>query len=128
MLCCFNEDFIASGSKISSLEPYFLKLAADFIALPLAYLFNLSLETNEIPLIWKSAFVLPLLKGGDPTLLNNYRPISKLCVLNKVLESLVNFQLKEFLSTNNILSDFQSSFRKKTQHYNSCLKSSKLSY
>lgn len=60
-----------------NLEPYFLKLAADFIALPMAYLFNLSLETNEIPLIWKSAFVLPLLKGGDPTLLNNYRPISK---------------------------------------------------
>ena len=58
------------------LDPCFLKLAADFIAEPLTYLLNLTLGCNEIPKIWKSAFVLPLLiKGGDPTLLNNYRPI-----------------------------------------------------
>lgn len=57
-----------------NLEPYFFKLAADFIAPPLMYLFNLSLDTNEIPLVWKSAFVLPLLKGGDPNVLDNSRP------------------------------------------------------
>ncbi len=34
------------------------------IAEPLSYIFNLSLLSNEIPKIWKSAFVLPLLKGG----------------------------------------------------------------
>lgn len=31
------------------LEPYFIKAAADSIALPLTYLFNLSLSTNTIP-------------------------------------------------------------------------------
>ena len=45
-------------------------------------------------------------------MLNNYRPISKLYVLNKVLESIVSQQLKDFLSTNSILSEFQSGFRK----------------
>ena len=45
-------------------------------------------------------------------MLNNYRPISKLSVLNKVLESIVSLQLKDFLSTNSILSEFQSGFRK----------------
>lgn len=68
------------------LEPYFLKIAADFIAKPLMYIFNLSLDQNVMPSIWKSAHVFPLLKGGDPALLNNYRPISNLSVLSKVLE------------------------------------------
>ena len=76
------------------LDPCFSNLAADFIAEPLTYLFNLTLECNEIPKIWKSAFVLPLLKGGDPTILNNYRPISKLSPLVKILETLVSEQLK----------------------------------
>lgn len=47
------------------IEPYFLKIAADCVAQPLTYLFNLTLESNTIPKIWKSAFVCPLLKGGD---------------------------------------------------------------
>lgn len=61
---------------------------------PLTHIFNLTLSNNEIPNIWKSAYVLPLLKGGDPSVVNNYRPISKLCVLAKVLEKLVSEQLK----------------------------------
>uniref|UniRef100_A0A8C5N2E5 Reverse transcriptase domain-containing protein n=1 Tax=Gouania willdenowi TaxID=441366 RepID=A0A8C5N2E5_GOUWI len=95
------------------IEPYFLKLAADFIAEPLSILFNLSIRNKDIPSVWKSAFVLPLLKGGDPAVLTNYRPISNLCVLSKILESLVCDQLKEFLYSNEILSKLQSGFRKK---------------
>uniref|UniRef100_A0A669B412 Reverse transcriptase domain-containing protein n=1 Tax=Oreochromis niloticus TaxID=8128 RepID=A0A669B412_ORENI len=95
------------------MEPYFLKLAADYIAEPLSILFNLSITTKEIPSVWKSAFVLPLLKGGDPSVLTNYRPISNLCVLSKIMESLVCDQLKEFLYSNDIVSKFQSGFRKK---------------
>ncbi len=52
---------------------------------PLTYLFNLSLSANEIPSIWKAAYVRPLFKGGDPTVLNNYMPISKLSILSKAL-------------------------------------------
>jgi hypothetical protein len=95
------------------LDPCCLNLAADFIVEPFRYLFNLTLEFNEIPKIWKSAFVLPLLKGGDPTHLNNYRPISKLSPLVKILETIVSEQLREFLFTNSILSMYQSGFRKR---------------
>lgn len=63
-----------------------------------------------IPCIWKSAFVFPLLKGGDPAVLNNYCPISKLSILAKVLEQLISHQLREFLH-NNILCVSQSGFR-----------------
>uniref|UniRef100_A0A669EEG1 Reverse transcriptase domain-containing protein n=1 Tax=Oreochromis niloticus TaxID=8128 RepID=A0A669EEG1_ORENI len=94
------------------IEPFFLKIAADYIAQPLTILFNLSIQNKEIPLVWKSAFVTPILKGGDPAILTNYRPISNLCVLAKVLESLVSEQLKEFLYSNEVLSKLQSGFRK----------------
>ncbi len=55
--------------------------------------------------------VLSLLKGGDPFELDNYRPISRLSVIAKVFESLVNDQVKQFLMENNILNEFQSGFR-----------------
>ena len=99
------------SSGPDGLDPALLKLAANIIAEPLAYIFNLSLSSNVIPDIWKFAHVLPLLKGGDPFILDNYRPISKLSVLAKILESLVNFQLKDFLQSHNILSQTQSGFR-----------------
>ncbi len=88
-------DTIKSASP-DKLDPYFLKLAANLFAVPLTNIFNLCLNTNVIPSIWKSAFVVPLLKGGDLSILNNYRPISKLSVLVKVLESLD--QLKDFFN------------------------------
>ena len=87
-----------------NLEPFFLRSAADFIAEPLCHIFNLTISENEIPSIWKSAYVLPLLKGGDPSVVNNYRPISKLCALSKVLEKLVSEPLEGLLDANGLLS------------------------
>lgn len=94
-----------------NLDPFLLKVAADIIAEPIAHIFNLSLLSNSIPKSWKAAYVLPLHKGGDPSELNNYRPISKLSVLSKILESFVNVQLKQYLTDKNILNNFQSGFR-----------------
>ncbi len=44
--------------------------------------------------------------------MDNYRPISKLCILSKILETLVNKQLTQYLNDYNILSSNQSGFRK----------------
>lgn len=95
-----------------NLEPFFLKTGVEFIAPPLTYLFNPILSTNVIPKIWMSAYVLPLLNGGEATLLTNYRPISNLSVLAKILEKFVSEQSKEFICKNDILSKHQSGFRK----------------
>ncbi len=92
-----------------NLDPYLLKVAADVIAEPVTHI--KSLLSNSLPKIWKAAYVLPLFKGGDPSDMNNYRPISKLSILVKILESQVNLQLKQFLFYNNILNSFQSGFR-----------------
>lgn len=51
------------------LESLFLKLPDDSTASPVTYLFNLSLDTNEITTIWKFVFPHPLLKGPPPNYL-----------------------------------------------------------
>ena len=102
---------VKKSSGPDKIEPFFFKVAAGLIAEPITSILNLSLYAGELPSSWKSAMVLPLLKGGDPSDLNNYRPISRLSVMAKVFESLVNEQLKKFLTDHNILSESQSGFR-----------------
>ncbi len=70
----------------------------------------------------KSAFVVPILKEGDSTILDNYRPISKLCVLSKILESIISEQLTCYLKANKVLSVNQSGFRKKHSTTTAALK------
>ncbi len=92
-------------------EAKFFKLAAHVIMYPLADPFNLSLSTCSILSSWKSARVTPLLKSGDPSDVNNYHPISIICVTAKILEKLIFNQLSHYVNQFNILSPFQSGFR-----------------
>lgn len=77
-------------------------------------LINLSLCTGVFPSSLKHAIIEPLLKKSrlDPMNLNNFRPISKLLFLSKVLEKVVADQLLPFLEKHNIFDTFQSGFRK----------------
>ena len=59
---------------------------ADAIAPSLCRLFNQSLSEGYVPLSWKRANITPVHKKDDPTLAMNYRPISLLCIISKVLE------------------------------------------
>ena len=56
---------------------------------------------------------MPIFKADDPEQFSNYRPVSVLPVLSKVLERLVYNRIVEFISKNNILYDFQFGFREK---------------
>ena len=74
---------------------------------------NTSLETGIFPTAIKTAIVKPLLKKSnlDHTILSNYRPISNLPGMSKVLEKVVCYQLNTFLNENSILEKFKSGFR-----------------
>jgi len=67
------------------------------IVKPFTYICNLSIYTDTVPISWKQAYVPPLLKAGDPSDTNNYRPISKPLVLAKFWEILESDQLKKNL-------------------------------
>ena len=74
---------------------------------------NLSLSSGYVPRSFKIAVIKPLLKKTtlDPEVLANYRPISNLPFLSKILEKVIANQLCEFLQENNTYEDFQSGFR-----------------
>ena len=90
-----------------------LKCSANAICPTVTRLLNLSIRSGRFPRIWKCSKVTTLLKSGDRTNANNYRSISILPTLSKILEKVVHAQFYEFLSSNNLLSDKQFGFRPK---------------
>ena len=74
-----------------------LKIAAPIICSSLAYICNLSLFMSEFPLDWKAAKVTPIHKSGDKANVDNYRPISVLSIVSKIMERAVHNQLYEYL-------------------------------
>ena len=62
----------------------------------------------------KYAIIKPILKKSylDPDVLTNYRPISQLPILSKIMERVVSRQLINYLENNNLLDYFQSAYRK----------------
>ena len=76
-----------------------LKSTAPFIAKSLTKLFNKSLRSGKFPSDWKVARVVPIPKGGDPESPVNYRPISILSILSKLLEKHLHDLLSHHLNT-----------------------------
>jgi len=66
--------------------------------MPLKHIIILSLQSGEITLSMKTVKVMPLLKSGDPTGVNSYRPISLLNSFGKILEKIVANKLVHTLS------------------------------
>jgi hypothetical protein len=70
-------------------------------------LINLSISEGEVPDELKMAKVKPLFKKNDRLKPENYRPVSILSIVSKVLEKAVHKQLEKFLISNNFLFEFQ---------------------
>lgn len=94
-----------------SLSTDFIKTYKNIIVPPLTYLCKLCLVSGVFPKIFKKALVTPIYKSGDRGCVGNYRPISVLPVLSKILERLINNRLVTYLNANNLLSDQQYGFR-----------------
>lgn len=88
-----------------------LKKFVMFLAEPIAFICNLSFETGIFPSIFKQAVVCPVFKSGDKSNPSNYRPISLLSTLSKVLEKLVKKRVMRYLESNNLLNKNQYGFR-----------------
>ena len=83
----------------------------DILTPVITHIFNYSLSTSTFPTTWKDAQIIPLPKKSNPSSYSDYRPISILPFLSKVLERMVHQQLSKFLSKNQLLNPFQSGFR-----------------
>ena len=69
-------------------------------------------SVSLFPSRWKCARVTPIFKGGNPTDMNCYRPISVLPLLSKILERHVFDTLYDYCLAYELLSSYQSGFRR----------------
>lgn len=73
--------------------------------------FNMCLSAGIFPTDFKRALVHPIYKSGDRRSVNNYRPISVLTTLSKILEKIINKRLVKYLNAKNVLAPNQFGFR-----------------
>ena len=74
-----------------------MKQIIESIAQQLSYIFNKLLSHGIFPDIMKIAEVIPLHKSRDPHMVDNYRPISLLMTISKILEKLIYSCVYTFL-------------------------------
>lgn len=90
-----------------------IKLSRQFLVSPIKHICDLCISQGVFPRCLKKAIVHPIYKGGDRGSVNNYRPISVLPALSKILEKVLNTRLVNFMEAHGILSDNQYGFRRK---------------
>lgn len=96
----------------------FLKHAREIVVPLICNLANLCFNTGVFPSSLKRSIVTPVYKSGDRADVNNYRPISVLTSISKIIEKLLNIRLTDYLTKFKILSSTQYGFKKglSTQH------------
>lgn len=107
-----------SAPGLDGINNPLLKFLDKHIVLPITHICNLSLSNGRFPEVWKTAVVTPIHKSGDKSTPINYRPISLLSVVSKLLEKIVNNRLVNYLEMNHLLSPAQFGFRRgrSTEH------------
>ena len=98
----------------NSLPTKILKLLINDISTHLADIFNLSFSSGVFPSILKIAKVIPVHKKESKQFCSNYRPISLLSNIDKIIEKIMYNRIYRFLDKNNIIYSLQFGFR---QHY-----------
>ncbi|MCG8113419.1 MAG: reverse transcriptase domain-containing protein [Candidatus Thiodiazotropha taylori] len=102
---------ITKATGTDNIGPRLLKIAASEIAESITFICNCSIQNSLFPDRWKDAKVSPLHKNGPCDDVNNYRPISVLPVLSKILEKHVHLSLMSYLNEHDFLHPTQSGFR-----------------
>ena len=80
---------VSNAMGIDGIPSSLLRNCALALYIPIHHLFSLSLSKHVIPYEWKCHSITPIHKHGDKSQVTNYRPISLLCIISKVLERLI---------------------------------------
>ena len=100
-----------NSSGFDGYSTKFLKHITPAIIKPLTLLTQQVLAKGIFPDKLKLAKVIPIYKKGEQSLINNYRPISLLPVISKVLEKIIANQISSFFERNELFSRNQYGFR-----------------
>ena len=97
----------------NSIPTKILHLLANDICKPLCTIFNLSFDNGQFPNLLKIAKTIPIFKKDSRLLVSNYRPISLLSNINKILEKLMFNRVYGFLEKYKCIYNLQFGFRSK---------------
>ena len=106
-----NQLDVGKASGPDNIPARVLKECSHELASPLTSLFALCFRKGVQPEAWKSARVVPVYKKGSLSNPKNYRPVSLLPIISKVMERIVNCQIVNHLEKHHLLSTKQYGFR-----------------
>ena len=95
----------------NSIPVFILKIFNCFFSEHLSNIINLSFTTGLFPDLCKIAKVIPIFKGDDESMCENYRPISLLPIFSKIFEKVIYTRMYKFVSDNNLIYSKQFGFR-----------------
>ena len=101
------------SSGPNSIPVKILKLLKNDISQQLSDIFNMSFSTGQFPSVLKIGKVIPIHKKQSRVDYTNYRPISLLSNIEKIIEKLMYKRLSNFLDINNLIYLLQFGFRPK---------------
>ena len=107
---------LSSQDKSCDLDPLptkLLKSCLDILLTPITNIVNLSLESGSFPDVLKVSHITPLLK--KPSLskddMKNYRPVSNLKFISKIIEKIISNRIRSHLDKNNLSNPNQSAYK-----------------
>ena len=104
-----------------NLSPLVIKLFGEEIAMPLSILINMSISEGIVPDELKIAKIIPVHKSNAKDDISNYRPISLLPSISKILGKVIYKRTFHFIQSNTILNNNQYGFREKHSTINAII-------
>ena len=98
---------------LDGIHPKVLKEIAEIIAHPLTIIFKRSITKGELPQSWLDAVISPIYKKGQRCMPENYRPVSLLSVICKLLERIITDQIINHIKINEMSCHQQHGFIKR---------------
>ena len=112
ILTIFKNTKVSKAAGLDSLSGRFLKDGAKVLAKPITDICNPSITSGKVPDSCKLAKLKQIYKKGSLTEASNYRPISLLPLISKVIEKVIHDQSSAFLDSRNLFYNYQSGFPK----------------
>ncbi|CAB4037987.1 Hypothetical predicted protein, partial [Paramuricea clavata] len=101
------------ATGLDQISAKLLKDSSSIIASGLTKIINASFVSQTFPDVWKKGKIIPFFKSNDPTSPNNYRPITILPIVSKIMERIVHRQVYEYLQEHDLITSEQFGFRPK---------------
>ncbi|KXJ70645.1 hypothetical protein RP20_CCG022859 [Aedes albopictus] len=108
----YMSEITSNATGSDGLPISFLKMLSPFILPLLVHLFNSIIRSQTFPDIWKKAIVTPIPKKSNPVEPKDFRPISVLPAMSKILEKILLAQINTHLATEPFFAKHQSAYRR----------------